>query len=898
VTIPILRPFQAKLKSDVFQAWNQGARNVLMRLDTGGGKCLGRGTPVLMFDGTIKPVELVTVGDVLMGPDSAPRRVLSTCRGREPLYSVVPTKGDAYVVNESHILSLQTTRETKNSVPAGEIVNISVTDFLAKTNRWRHLHKGWRAAVDFPTARLNPALPPYLLGIWLGDGSSRGPAITSIDPEIVVYLATYAAQHGLKVRSEAAGGRSRTFYVTSPDRRHGKNIFRRVLVDMGLIENKHIPHEYKTGNRDQRLEILAGLMDTDGSYTGKGFDFVSVNRRLADDVTFISRSLGFSAKVNPCMKSCNGGPKEEYFRVCISGNVEDIPCRIPRKKANVRRQKKSVLRTGIRLEPIGEGDYFGFEIDGDRLFLLGDFTVTHNTVTLADIVRDHNGASAVIAHRQELVGQLSLTIARYGVRHNVIAADATRRNIARLHVEELGYSLIDPGSRCVVASVDTLARQDLPPALAAMVTLWIVDEGHHLVEDNKWHRAIEKFTHPGCRGLLPTATPKRADGKGLGRDQGGVADVMIQGPPMRWLIDQGYLTDYRIICPPSDLQILVDVSASGDWSSKQLREAAKRSHIVGDVVTQYLKWARGKLGITFATDVETAVEMTGAYRIAGVRAETLTGKTDDYARRHILRRFAAREIDQIVAVDIISEGFDLPAIEVASMARPTASLALYMQQFGRTLRPLEGKGKALIIDHAANVIRHQGPPDRPRVWSLERSRNSNGPSDAIPFRVCVGPAKLPTHPIGGCFEPYERIYRECPHCGYYPEPATRSSPKAVDGDMDELDPAVLAVLRQDIAAVDMSRPDKMADLMAKGGSHMMIMANVNRHEERREMQDALRAAMGGFGYRCRALDPAMPDSEIQRRFFFAFGCDVYSAMALGTREAAELAGRINTKVLC
>jgi DNA repair protein RadD len=385
-----------------------------------------------------------------------------------------------------------------------------------------------------------------------------------------------------------------------------------------------------------------------------------------------------------------------------------------------------------------KSDVFQAWNQGARNVLMRLDTGGGKTVTLADIVRDHNGASAVIAHRQELVGQLSLTIARYGVRHNVIAADATRRNIARLHVEELGYSLIDPGSRCVVASVDTLARQDLPPALAAMVTLWIVDEGHHLVEDNKWHRAIEKFTHPGCRGLLPTATPKRADGKGLGRDQGGVADVMIQGPPMRWLIDQGYLTDYRIICPPSDLQILVDVSASGDWSSKQLREAAKRSHIVGDVVTQYLKWARGKLGITFATDVETAVEMTGAYRIAGVRAETLTGKTDDYARRHILRRFAAREIDQIVAVDIISEGFDLPAIEVASMARPTASLALYMQQFGRTLRPLEGKGKALIIDHAANVIRHQGPPDRPRVWSLERSRNSNGPSDAIPFRVCVG----------------------------------------------------------------------------------------------------------------------------------------------------------------
>lgn len=514
------------------------------------------------------------------------------------------------------------------------------------------------------------------------------------------------------------------------------------------------------------------------------------------------------------------------------------------------------------------------------------------TVILSDIVREHNGASCIIAHRSELVGQLSLTLARYGVRHDVIASDATRRSIAKLHIEELGYSLLDTGSRCVVASVDTLVKRELLPSWVAMVTLWIVDEGHHLVEDNKWHRAIGNFVHPSCRGLLPTATPKRADGRGLGRGHGGVADVMVEGPPMRWLIDQGYLTDYRIICPPSDLQILADVSASGDWSSKQLKEAAQRSHIVGDVVAQYLRWARGKLGITFATDVETAVKMTGAYREAGVRAETLTGKTDDHIRRMILRRFAAREIDQIVAVDIISEGFDLPAIEVASMARPTASLALYMQQFGRTLRPLAGKGKALIIDHAANVIRHQGPPDRPRVWTLEATRNRNAPNDAIPYRVCAGPAKPPAFPTGGCFEPYERFHRECPYCGYYPEPSVRSSPGAVDGDMDELDPAVLAALRQNIAAVDMSRPDRMAELMAKGGTHQMIMGNVNRHEARREAQEALRAAMAGIGGRWKL--EGLNDTQMQRRFFLTFGVDVASAQALGTPEATALAGRINT----
>ena len=508
------------------------------------------------------------------------------------------------------------------------------------------------------------------------------------------------------------------------------------------------------------------------------------------------------------------------------------------------------------------------------------------TVTLADIVRNHEGYSVIIAHRQELVGQLSLTIARYGVRHNLVAAEATKRAIAKLHVEELGRALYDPGARCIVASVDTLVRAELPPGFVQKVTLWVVDEGHHLVLDNKWHSAISRFTNPLCRGLLPTATPIRADRKGLGRPEiggSGVADVMVEGPPMRWLIDNGYLTDYRIICPPSDLEVLADVAASGDWSSKQLREAAQRSHIVGDVVKHYLQWASGKLGITFSTDVETAGEITQAFRLAGVRAELLTGKTDDYVRRTILKRFARREIDQIVAVDIVSEGFDLPAIEVASMARPTASLSLYMQQFGRTLRPLEGKGKALIIDHAANVIRHGGPPDRPRVWTLENRGARSGPSDAIPYRVCPE-----------CVEPYERIYKECPYCGHYPEPATRSAPGMVDGDMAELDPDVLAKLRGEVEAVDMTLGERRAILTEQRVPQVVFSAQVNRHSERQDAQAELRAAMDRWGGLRR--QEGLDDAQMQRAFFFRFGIDVISAQALATKEALLLRDKIIAKL--
>lgn len=509
------------------------------------------------------------------------------------------------------------------------------------------------------------------------------------------------------------------------------------------------------------------------------------------------------------------------------------------------------------------------------------------TVTLSDIVRSHQGASCIIAHRQELVGQLSLTLAKYGVRHNIIAADTTRRAIARLHVEELGYCLYDPGARCVVASVDTIVRAgDDLDAWCKSVTLWIVDEGHHLVDDNKWHRVIMRFSNPACRGLLPTATPVRADGKGLGRgpDGDGVADVMVEGPPMRWLIDEGYLTDYRIFCPPSDMQVLADVGASGDWSLKQLREAAKRSHIVGDVVKSYLRFAPGKLGITFSTDVETAGEITAAYRMAGIRAETLTGKTDDSVRRSIIKRFSARQIDQIVAVDIISEGFDLPAIECASMARPTASLALYMQQFGRTLRPMPGKDKAIIIDHAANVVRHNGPPDRPRVWSLaRRGGHKTSASDGIPVRVCVE-----------CYEPYESIKQECPHCGHVVEPESRRSPAAVAGDLVELDPDVLRSLREAIDQADLSIPLRRAQLMEQGLPHIIVAANVRRHDEAQTARGELRVTMAQWGGE-RTRD-GYSVREQQKLFFLRFGVDVMSAQALNARDSRALNEKITARM--
>lgn len=545
------------------------------------------------------------------------------------------------------------------------------------------------------------------------------------------------------------------------------------------------------------------------------------------------------------------------------------------------------------------------------------------TVILAHLIAHHRGASAVIAHRQELVSQLSLTLAKHGVRHNIIASQKVRREIIALHIFELGQSFFDPGSLCAVASVDTLIKAQGLEWWFAQVTLWIVDEAHHVVEDNKWHTCVMKFTHPACRGLGPTATPKRADGKGLGAHADGVFHTMVQGPPEQWLMDEGYLTTFKIYCPDCDLQMFEEVGATGDWSNKQLKEAAKRSHIIGDVVTNYQIYAKGKTHVSFMTDVETAQETAEQYRRAGIRAECLTGDTDPTYRAQMLRQMAAGQLTELVVVDIVSEGFDLPAIIAGSMCRPSQSLPLYMQQFGRLLRPIYGnyeavmrrgedtregrlnaiatsiKPYAILIDHVANTLRHQGPPNKPRDWSLDRRGNRGPGQRGIPMTNCgAGHSKasrdaLERQGLKPCYQPFERTETECPHCSYplpEPEPGGRSSPAAVDGDLRELDAETLARLCAPREAIDMSLEDYAAQLHGQRVPSIGIAGHVNRLKANKAAQVDLRAAMERYvGFR---LAEGMKDRQIHKRFFLTFGVDVITAQGLTKIDAEDLTQRI------
>jgi len=495
------------------------------------------------------------------------------------------------------------------------------------------------------------------------------------------------------------------------------------------------------------------------------------------------------------------------------------------------------------------------------------------TTTFTDIMRENVGPSVAIAHRAELVSQMSLSLARQGMQHRIIGQSATASNCRAVHLSELNRNYVSPHARCAAASVQTLIGRDPNEAIFKETTLVVIDEAHHCLESNAWGKAAKMF--PNARILGVTATPGRADGKGLGRHADGIADVMVMGPTMRELISDGYLTDYRLICPPSDLDLSdVPVTAGGDYSPVPLAKAVHRSHIVGDVVRDYLKFAAGKLGVTFATDIESGTEIVMAYRNAGVAAEIITGKTPPLLRANLMHRFRAREVQVLVSVDVLGEGVDVPAIEVVSMARPTQSLGLYIQQFGRALRPMEGKGKAIIIDHTGNWIRHR-LPDSPRVWSLDRRerRTRETPTDVIPLRVCTK-----------CLSAYERVYVACPYCGEHPVPASRSAPEAVDGDLQEMDAELLARLRGEIAAVD------QAPKIPYGATPVITASIHKRHRERIQALNELRETMAMWGgWRTAAGDSV---SEQQRRFYLTYGVDCLSAQSLNKADAEALMVRI------
>lgn len=388
---------------------------------------------------------------------------------------------------------------------------------------------------------------------------------------------------------------------------------------------------------------------------------------------------------------------------------------------------------------------------GVRSILITAPTGAGKTVLTAWMLKEaasRGMASWFCVHRRELVKQSVRTFGDVGVSHGVIA-----NNFAEDRHQDIQ-----------VASIQTLARRYHKFKKPKLI-IW--DECHHIAAGSwgKIHAAFPDAFHIGL-----TATPERLDGKGLGKH----FQEIVHGPSVKWLIENKYLSPYKLYAPSS-----VNVSKMhiqmGDYKKSELNAAVDKPTITGDAIKHYQKIAPGKRALVFCVSIEHSKHLVSQFIAAGIPSAHVDGETPTEERDNAIKDFENGKTKVLSNVDLFGEGFDLPALEVAILLRPTQSLGLYLQQVGRSLRTSFGKESAIILDHAGNVARH-GLPCEERDWSLEgrNLRRVGSDESAPPVRICKS-----------CFAAAKSGPPVCPFCGCAYEIKPRLV-ETVDGSLEEV----------------------------------------------------------------------------------------------------------------
>jgi len=471
----------------------------ILEVPCGRGKCLGINTPIMMYDGTIKMIQDIKVGDVIMGDDSTPRNVLTLARGREQMYKVKPNKGDSYIVNESHILSLKYSSTVNKNTPKGTVRDISVLDYLKLPKSYHGkggVLVGYRVPIIFPKKEVK--IDPYLLGYWLGDGSSRGTLITTQESYVLKYLTNDCFVNKHKTLYLQYTGAQYDYRINSINKTtKNSNEFMKYLREYNLIQNKHIPYDYKCNERSVQLELLAGIIDSDGSNGCNSYDIIQKNEKILDDIIFIAKSLGFAAYKSVCKKSCMyKGEKKEgtYYRTTIHGKgLDEIPVKCPRKQVSPRKQIKDVLNTRIKIEKLEIDDYYGFEIDGNHRFVLGDFTVTHNTVMALKIISLLQKKTLIIVHKEFLMNQW---------------IERAEEFIPGTKIGKIQGPVFDvEGKDIVIGMLQTLYDRALPENAFDCFGLTIIDEVHRIGSE-QFSKTLLRVASPNMLGISATVDRK------------------------------------------------------------------------------------------------------------------------------------------------------------------------------------------------------------------------------------------------------------------------------------------------------------------------------------------------------------------------------------------------------
>lgn len=710
-----LYPYQKKAIEDLRKSFAKGAQRVVLCLPTGGGKCLSGGTEVIMSNGRPKKVEDIVQGEYLMGVDGTHRKVLSTCTGVEQMYRITLRNGDFFECNESHILSLICNANHSKRFYKKSIHNISIKEYLSLPKSVKHVLKSYKTSIELPEQDVE--LDPYILGVWLGDGDSNGTTITNMDTEVEEQLYIYAEKNNLLCVKRKYGDTQAFRYTLKCKKMQWYGGLRGLLHKYNLFNNKHIPDKFLYTSRKQRLRLLAGLLDADGYLGHNCFELFVGHKQLGIDVIYLVRSLGFSVHI---------GHKKgvEGVRLSISGeNLEEIPMCVERKKANKRAQIKDALLYGFTVEKKEVGVYYGFSLDGDRRFILGDFTVTHNTVVFTEMVRlayEKGTKILVLTDRTELFKQAVGYISSVAIPVEEIHPD-------RKHVYKDGL--------VYVGMVETLKRRkkqlyNLNPRLI------IADEAHM----GNFTPIFELF--PDAKVIGATATP-------VGNHFYEYYQDIVQTVDVPELVSDGFLVPckpYQMVGSFDDLK-----KQRGEFTFDSLYAHYNKPILYQGVVENWRKYAEGKKTIVFCVNIEHTENTYTSFIDAGISAERVSSKTSKEERERILDAYHNNKFTVLVNCGILTKGYNEPSIECVVMNRATSSIALWLQCCGRGSRTFPGKKEFILLDFGGNHER-LGLWNEPRTWKLKKKKETTGEA---PCKVCPQ-----------CLVPTYTTAKECIECKF------------------------------------------------------------------------------------------------------------------------------------
>lgn len=408
----IIETYMNYVKKPVSNGSLQNGGGGILEVFCGAGKCMGINTPIMMFNGEIKMVQHIKVGDVIMGDDSKPRNILSLARGREMMYKINDETGGSYIVNESHILSLK----YKNN-----IIDMQLLEYLnLSNNNTKELLKGYRVSIKFTEKELD--IEPYLFGYNLMNKKKQ-----------------------------------------------------------------YIPKNYKCNSKKNQLELLAGIIDSSGVKKETNYEIKNENEELLKDIIFVSKSLGFETI---SYKNEN----LQIYKIIINGlGINEIPLKCFQKKIIKGDLKNNNLEYKIKIEKLQIDDYYGFEIDGNHRYVLGDFTVTHNTVCAIKIISEIKKKTLILVHKEFLMNQ-------WIERINEFLPNAT--------IGKIQGNLFDiKGNDIVIGMIQTLYDKEFEPNAFSSFGLTIIDEVHRIGSE-QFSKTLLKTITPYMLGISATVDRK------------------------------------------------------------------------------------------------------------------------------------------------------------------------------------------------------------------------------------------------------------------------------------------------------------------------------------------------------------------------------------------------------